>query len=491
MKAARKLLVLLFAFALVAAACGDSGDTTTTAEAGDTTTAAPDTTAEATTTTAGETTTIAPPAEEIKTDIGVDENEIRIGLLADLTGVFRGLTVDIVNAQLAYWEKVNAEGGIDGRMVKPIVEDTVYNVDTHEEQYLKIVDDIVAISNSTGSPHTAKILDNMVEDNILAIPLSWYSGWADPEFDQGLTFEQGTNYCLEGMNMVEFLGEKLEADNGAAPTIAIVTRPGDYGEDGAAGALYAANQQGYEVVYDGIGDIVRDSAGNFDPTTIVASIVAAQPDIVFVTGSPSELGPIMGGTIGQGFTPQWTGSGPSYDFRLLDTELAPALQAYYWVSFYYALWGTDVPGMAEIQTVLTETYPESRPSDAYIIGWTEARQMEQVLRLAAANGDLTRQGVIDAANSIELITLDGAGPDLTYAGAPNDYVIRETNIYKPNAEAYAAAGGAEQQLATAEGGGTTGADEVQLGYIGDLAAAFQFDGACWTEAEGDRVNTGG
>ena len=490
MKLTRRVLVLLFVFALVAAACGDDDEGGGTTEAPAETTAAPaETTAAPPATTAGPTTTIAPPADVIATDIGVDDNEIRVGLLADLTGVFRGLTVDIVNAQLAYWENVvNANGGIAGRMVNPIVEDTVYQVDTHEEKYLKIVDDVVALSNSTGSPHTANILDNMQQDNILAIPLSWYSGWADPAFDLGLTFEQGTNYCLEGMNMVEFLGEKLEADNGSKPTIAIVTRPGDYGEDGAAGAVYAANELGYEIVYNGIGDIVRDSAGNFDPTTIVTQIVGANPTMVFVTGSPSELGPIMGGAIATGVTPQWTGSGPSYDFRLLDSELAPALQAYYWVSFYYALWGTDVPGMQEIQTVLTEVYPESRPSDAYIIGWTEARQMEQVLRLAAANGDLTRQGVIDAANSIELITLDGAGPDLNYVGEPNDYVIRETNIYKPNAETYAAAGGADQQLATAEGGGTTGTDIVELGYIGDLAAAFQFDGACWTEADGDRIN---
>ena len=484
MKLTKKLLVLLFVFAMVAAACGDDGggDDTTAAPA---TTAAPGTTAPPAT--AGPTTTLPPPADVIATDIGVDDNEIRIGLLADLTGVFRGLTVDIVNAQLAYWDIVNANGGIAGRQVVPVVEDTVYQVDTHEEKYLKIVDDVVAFSNSTGSPHTANILDNMVEDNILAIPLSWYSGWADPEFDQGLTFEQGTNYCLEGMNMVEYLGEKLEADNGAKPTVAVVTRPGDYGEDAAAGAVYAANQLGYEVVYNGVGDIVRDSAGNFDPTTIVTNILGAQPTMVFVTGSPSELGPIMGGTISQGFTPQWTGSGPSYDFRLLDNEaLAPALSAFYWISDYYTQWGTDVPGMNALVEGLTAAYPDSRPSNAYVIGWTEAIQMEQILRLAAANGDLTRQGVIDAANSIELIDLQGTGPNLNYSGAPNDYVIRQTNIFKPDAEKYAAAGGAEQKLS--DGGGTTGAETVELGYVGDLAAGFQFDGACWTEADGDRIN---
>lgn len=490
----RKLLALGLLFAMIVAACGDgsddAADETTAATEAPATTAAPETT----TTTAApaepaSTTTIADPAADIATDIGVSDSEINVGILADLTGVFAGLTVDIVNAQLAYWDYVNENGGIAGRTVNPIVEDTVYMVDTHEEKYKKIVDDVVAFSNSTGSPHTAGILDDLAEDNVLAIPLSWYSGWADPEFDGGLTFEQGTNYCLEGMNTVEYTAGQVESLTGAAPAVAIVTRPGDYGEDAGAGALYAANQLGLEVVYNGIGDIVRDSAGNFDPTTIVTNIVGNQPDLVFVTGSPGELGPIMGGTIAQGFTPQWTGSVPSYDFRLLDSELAPALQAYYWQSGYYVSWGTDVPGMSLITEVLTEAYPEARPSDAFIIGWTEARQMEQILRLAAANGDMTRQGVIDAANSIEAILLDGAGPDLTYSGSPNDYVIREVDFYRPNAEAYLAAGGAEQQLATAPDGGTTGSELVEKSYVGSIAGSFEFTGACWTKEDGDRINS--
>jgi len=489
MRLTKRMVGLISVFALVAAACGggDSGSEETTATtAAPTTTAAPAT--QATTTTQAPTTTIADPAASIATDIGVDDDEIRIGLLADLTGVFSGLTVDIVDAQLAYWDIVNANGGIAGRQIKPLVEDTVYQVDTHEEKYKKIVDEVVAFSNSTGSPHTAGILDNLKEDNVLAIPLSWYSGWADPEFDGGFTFEQGTNYCLEGINVTEWLFNKQVEDTGTPPTLAVVTRPGDYGQDAAAGVKYAAQQLGIDIVYDGEGDVVRDSAGNFDPTSIVSQILAAQPDWVWLTTSPGETGPIMGGVAGQGFTPQWTGSLPSYDYRMLDSPLAELLTGFYWQTGYYVPWGTDVPGMSEIQAALTAAYPERRPSDAFIIGWTEARQMEQILQLAAANGDLTRQGVLDAANSIELITLDGAGPDLTYQGSPNDYVIREVDIYKPNVVRYLEAGGADQQLATAPDGGTTGSDLVEKSYIGDLAAAFDFTGACWTQEEGNRIS---
>ncbi len=500
MSTKRKLFVLVFVFALIAAACGgdDGADDTTAAPAtteAPEATDAPDTTAAdapATTAEPAETTTVAPPADDIATDIGVTDTEIRIGLLADLTGPFSGLTVDIVDAQLAYWENVvNANGGIAGRTVVPVVEDTAYNVDQHQEKYTKIVDDVVAFSNSTGSPHTAEILDDLTGDNVLAIPLSWYSGWADPEFDGGLTFEQGTNYCIEGINMTEWLFNKHVEENGSPPTLAIVTRPGDYGQDAAAGVKFAAQELGIEIVYDGEGEIVRANPAEYTPADaapVISQILAAQPDWVWLTSAPSETAVIVGGVGSQGFLPQWTGSVPSYDYRLLDSPVAELLAGFWWQTGYYVSWGTDVPGMQQISEVLTEVYPDRRPSDAFIIGWTEARQMEQILRLAAANGDLTRQGVIDAANSIERIELDGAGPDLNYLGSPNDYVIREIDIFKPDLAAYLAAGGMEQQLSTAPEGGTTGSTLVEKSYVGDLVTNFEFTGACWTQEEGNRIS---
>ena len=61
----------------------------------------------------------------------------------------------------------------------------------------EVVHDQVAIlSQSTGSPHTAAIADQLVEDNIVTIPLTWYSGWPDPELGQNV-FESYTSYCVD------------------------------------------------------------------------------------------------------------------------------------------------------------------------------------------------------------------------------------------------------------------------------------------------------
>ncbi len=94
---------------------------------------------------------------EIATDIGVTEDTITIGMLADQSGIFSPLVNEIVAAQQVYWDAVNRDGGIAGRQVELLIEDNAYDVPTHLEKYEILRDQVAIISQSTGSPHTAAI----------------------------------------------------------------------------------------------------------------------------------------------------------------------------------------------------------------------------------------------------------------------------------------------------------------------------------------------
>jgi ABC-type branched-subunit amino acid transport system substrate-binding protein len=468
-------IVLLLVFAMVAASCSsdDSDDTTTTAAGGDETTET--TAAQETTTTAagGEetTTTAATAGGDVMTDIGVDaaSKTIKIGYLADLTGTFAPLVVDITDGQRAYWDARNAAGGIgDGWTVELVIEDTNYNVEQHIEAYEKIKDDVVAIGQSTGSPTSVANLANTIEDNILFIPLSWYSGWAIPEFDNRIAFEQNSNYCIEAMNLLGFINEQ------GGKTIALATFPGDYGGDSAAGVRLAADFYGMEVVYDGEGAVIPGQ----DQTQVISEIVGSGADWAYVTTNASSMAEILGGAVQAGFTGMWTGSLPSYDFRLLDTPVGPILDQVWYQSAYQVTWGTDVPGAVEMREVLTAAYPDRRPSDAFVIAWIESLAIQEALEIAIANGDLTRQGVIDAANSITDLDFGGLAPPQSYAGTPNEYVQRELSVLQPNLDAYTAAGGAEQTLSQ-EGGGTTGSEVAVDFTTWELAEEFEFTAPCF------------
>src|SRR6266508_212400 len=153
MRATRKLIAMLLAAALIAAGCGGDDDDD---EAGGDTGAG------------GE-------AAEVETDFGVTDDTIRVGLLADLSGPFAALVSDIVTAQEAYFAKVNDDGGIAGRQVDLVVDDTRYDVPTHAQFFQEMAAEdesgVVFISQSTGSPHTANIAQALVDDDMTAIAL--------------------------------------------------------------------------------------------------------------------------------------------------------------------------------------------------------------------------------------------------------------------------------------------------------------------------------
>lgn len=478
MKSRKRWLAILLVLGLFVTACGGDGaeDTTTTAAASDdgdtTTTAAPsddDT----------DTTEPTDEGDDIAFDVGVTEDTIVVGLLADLTGIFAPLVQDIVAAQEVYWDIVNENGGIAGRMIETEVVDTAYNEDQHRTQYEAIRDQVAIISQSTGSPHTSNIIDLLVEDDMVAIPLSWYSGWADPDFDQGAALEQQTNYCIEAMNVVEFLSGQFEEENGEAPSWAVVSFPGEYGQDGAFGAKHAITELGLELAFDGEGLVTP--AGDDPETEVITGIVESGADFVFTTVNPTNLGVLMGGAAQAGFQGQWTGSVPSYDFRMLDSPLASLIDASYWQSSYNVSWGTDVPGMGDLVDAMLEARPELRPSDAFVLGWLEARTTERILRDAAANGDLTRAGIKEAALSLEGFSFDGLAPDQSYSPPddPNSYITRELAIFKPDLEAYTEAGGADQTIGSAPNGGTTGSVLVEDFFVGEVAAGYDFTGRCF------------
>ncbi len=401
MKRTRQLLAVLCAVALVAAAC--SGDEPEPAEAED----------------------------DIAHDFGVDvENKvIRVGLNTDLTGLFAPLTTKITDGHEAYWEWVNDNGGIQDWTIEPVVLDNVYDVTTHVENYEIMAGDgpqsVVMFSTSTGSPHSAAIAERLVEDDMAAIPLAWYSGWADPAIGKNL-FEVQTNYCIEAMNGTTYMAETY------GPDVAIATFPGDYGQDAARGVKTAAEALGLNIVYDGEGAVTPGA----DLTPVVTGIVASDADWVWVALNPDHTGKIMGGAFNAGYRGQWIGSLPTWNPAILGSAVGPIADKFYTHSGYTVQWGVgEAEGMQEMIDVMREYRPEAPFDDAYIVSWIQGYVAHQILDQAISNGDITRAGVLAAANQVT-VDLHGLAPDQSWAGSPNDNVVRETYLYDVDLSLY-------------------------------------------------------
>lgn len=451
-------LIALMAFALVVAACGGDDDTggettTTAAAAGETTTTAA-AGGETTTTAAVETTTSAAAGGEITTDVGVDleAGTITVGLLSDLSGPFSGLVSAIVAGQEAYWAYVNANGGIEGLQVVLEVRDTGYDTTQHVTLFNELKDQVVAFGHSTGSPQTVAIYPDLEADGILAIPLTWYSGWT-AEYS-GNTMHHGIPYCLEAMNSLEYV-----ANETGAATIAIASVPGDYGLDSAAGAAKAAEALGLEVVYDGTGMIIPGEDG----TPIGTAIAESGADIVWVTATPSTFPPVYGAAIATGYEATWSGASPTYSPAYLASDFGAQFQRDWIGSTYTLPWAWESEGNALVRDLMTAA--GANPLDYYGEGFVEAIILENALRAAYANGDMTQAGVLAAAKSLENVDFMGLAPSEKYTGTPNEQVQRVGILYSVDAADLA--------------GGGTGLIVIDPAYTADLTAGYQFDTACF------------
>jgi ABC-type branched-subunit amino acid transport system substrate-binding protein len=447
-------MAILLAIGLVLAACSPAESESTTTTPGD---------EPSTTEGGGGPTTTGAPDGDIATDVGVDleAGTISVGLLSDLTGPFSSLVQVIVAGHEAYWADVNANGGIGGLTVDVEAVDTAYDAATHVQRYEELKDSVVAFGHSTGTPQTVAIVPQLVEDGILAIPLTWYSGWTDPTFNSNL-LHHGAPYCVESMNVLSYMKEQM---GDAATTIAIASMGGDYGLDSHEGAKLAADGLGLEIVYDGPGAVIVGDDTSY--ATVASEIVAADPDIVWLTATPGAWGPIFGQALAAGFTTAaWSGAGPSYNpaFIAPDSQIRDAVAAMTTWGTYYTVWSDDAPGVEAAKALVADVLPQ--PVSAVLEGIVEARIMHAALQAAYDSGDMTQAGVLAAAKSLENVSFDGIAPDESFVGTPDEQLQRATTIWTVD-------------LAGLEDGTHAGEIVAEKDYVSDLAASFEFTQACY------------
>ena len=425
-----RLLVAALASTLVVAACGSSGGD---AKSGTSTTSS-GASGEVTVVQTDDGSSIEVDSGETKTDFGVTDDVIRIGLSPDLSSELSGIATPVTDAQLVFWDTVNAAGGIAGRMIEPVVLDNALNVEKTGENYATFAsegaDGVVMISHVTGSPQNAAISEDARDDDMVVVPHSWYSGWADPDFG-GAQFELYANYCIEAMNGVEFLQKKVEAGEKEAK-LAVLSYPGEYGQDGAAGAKLAADALGIEIVFDGEAQV--SPGGN--QTDLINQLVDSEATIVWIAAGPADLGAIFGGAVVQGFDAFWSGNSPTYNPALLGGDLGPKLDQFYTHSTYSSLFGSnDTAGMQDMIAAMSTERPDDLIQDVYVRGWTEGMFAKAVLEQAESNGDMTRAGVFAAAGQVD-VDFQGLAPNQNWTGDPNDYVVRETYMYAVDLAAF-------------------------------------------------------
>ncbi|MGH3516771.1 MAG: ABC transporter substrate-binding protein [Haloechinothrix sp.] len=395
---------------------------------------------------------------EVATDVGVttepcpntpnqDNGCIYLGVISDLTaGPFAPLAVPITDAQKAFWKRVNDEGGIGGYDIDVTsnIKDNKYNPETHRQVYQEIKGEVLALAQTLGSPTTAAIINDLKSSKVVSAPASWTSAWAFED----VIVESGTNYCVESMNSVDYAADELGAES-----IMAVHYPGDYGDDAAGGAKIAAEAR--DLTFND----VETPPGSDNQAGAIQAVVGEQPDVVILTTAPTEAAVIVGQAAARGYEGKFIGTSPTWNPALLQSPAADAFTALYLQSGPWAPFGTDTPG----HTAMRDAVGDVTPNDGYTAGWVWSYPLKDALEKAVQEGDLTRDGLLAAVQSLESVDYEGMLPEGAgnYAAEPDDALFRQSVISKVDESA------------------PTGVAIEKDFFEGPTAAGFEFTEPCF------------
>jgi ABC-type branched-subunit amino acid transport system substrate-binding protein len=372
---------------------------------------------------------------------------IYLGLISDLSSSqFKSLGVAMVAAQRAFWDRVNRQGGIGGYDIDAhtYVRDNRYDVAAHRRAYDEIKDRVLALGQSLGSPTTEGILDDLRATRTIAVPGSYPSKW---EFEN-VILESGASYCFEAMNAVDYA-----ADNFGAKSVMSVHYPGDYGGDAAAGAKAGASARrlAYSAVETGQGAAAQEAA--------VEAVLSRKPDLVVLTTGPVEAATIIARTSEAGFKGHFMGNNPTWNKALLQTPVAAAMKSRYLQVAPWKPFASDSPG----HTAMRQALGGVTPDDSYTSGWVLSYPLKAVLQRAAANRNLTREGLYEALGQITNVDYEGMLPAQAgdSSGTPNAAAYRESVIARPDEREF------------------TGAKVVTDFTAGPTTRAYRLDTPCY------------
>ena len=326
-------------------------------------------------------------------DPGATDTEIKVGNIMPYSGPASGYAT-IGKTEAAYFNKINAEGGINGRKIDFISYDDGYSPPKAVEQARKLVesDEVLLIFNPLGTPGNSAIQKYM---NAKKVPQLFVSSgaakWNDPK-NFPWTIGWQPNYQTEARIYAAYI-----LKNYPSKTIGVLYQNDDFGKDYVIGLREGLGDQASKIV-------IETSYETSTPTvdSQVVQIRGANPDIFVNIATPkfaaqaikklAELKwmPIhfltnVAGSIGGVMKP----AGYENDQGILSTAYLKDPKDPEWKNDF---------AISEWRAFMTKWYPEGDQDDAStVFAYGVAKGLEQVLR--QCGDDLTRENVMrQAAN---------------------------------------------------------------------------------------------
>ena len=371
-----------------------------------------------------------PALAQKKYDTGASDTEIKIGHIGPYSGPASAYG-SIGKAIAAYFNKVNAEGGINGRKINFITYDDGYAPPKTVEQARKLVesDEVLLIFNSLGTAHNAAISRYMngkkVPQLFVATGATRFGDPANAPWTMGWQ----PNYQSEGR-----VYGKYVLQNHPNGKIGILYQNDDYGKDYLKGLK--------DVIGDKVKIVAELPYEATDPTidSQIVSLKASGADIFFNVATPKFAAQAIRKSAEIGWKPVHLLNSVSAS---IGSVLKPAgleaskgiLTSAYLKDSNDPTWKDDA-AMKEWIAFMQKYHPDGDRTNIFTIyAYLVAQSLEYVLKQCGS--DLTRENVMKQAANLKNVELPMLLPGIKLNTSEKDYFpLEQLQMARFNGESF-------------------------------------------------------
>ncbi|WP_315722141.1 MULTISPECIES: ABC transporter substrate-binding protein [unclassified Bradyrhizobium] len=351
-----------------------------------------------------------------KYDTGASDTEIKIGNIMPYSGPASAYGV-IGKTEEAYFKKINAEGGINGRKITFVTYDDAYSPPKAVEQVRKLVesDEVLFVFNPLGTPSNSAIQKYLNGKKIPQLFVATgATKWNDPK-NFPWTMGWQPSYQSEGRIYAKYL---LKDKPGAK--IGVLFQNDDFGKDylkglkdglGDKAASMIVLEESYETSEPSIdGHIVKlkaSGADTFFSVTTPKFAAQAIKKLAEIDWHPLHIVVNVSASVGSVIKPAGFENSQGI------------LSAAYAKDAADAQWAND-PGMKKFTEFLAQYYPDANKLDSSTVyGYGAAQTLVKVLQMCG--DDLTRANVMKQAASLKDFTPDTLLPGVKINTSATDF----------------------------------------------------------------------
>ena len=329
-------------------------------------------------------------ALSLRREVGVTSSAIKLGVTLPMTGAASPGYNKVPSAMKAYFDYVNANGGVNGRKITLIVKDDQYvpTLAVAKTNELILKDKVFALLAPLGTANV-KAVAASVNPGRRGIPTLFvntgYSGFGNKKA-YPTTFTMLPSYVVEAKIMAQYISETYPGKK-----IGLLYQDDDFGDDALAGFKQAGLALTVKVPYAS-----GSQAISTVPPTWIQKLSAANVDVVILFGVSSATAAALGTAAVMKYAPKWILGSVGGDATTIKAVGVPAgvLYGATGASFLPATSDTTDEYIKLFQTINAKYNNNAVFDNNVLVGMNTAFVTVQAIE--AAGKSLTRKGLIAA-----------------------------------------------------------------------------------------------